>query len=124
MRWLDALLDSLLGRGAARVGPQHSGGVVIEARDLCFAYGGRRVLDGASLRVDPGEIVGLIGPNGSGKSTLIKILSGVLAGYQGTVLLDGRDPRALDRREVARTLAVVPQETSFSLPFTVLEIVL
>ena len=120
MRWL----DPLLGRGEARVGPRRAGGAVLEARDLRFAYGGRPALDGASLRVAPGEIVGLIGPNGSGKSTIIKILSGVLAGYQGTVLLDGRDPRALDRREVARTLAVVPQEASFSLPFTVLEIVL
>jgi iron complex transport system ATP-binding protein len=119
MTWL----GSLLGRGAARA-PRRAGGAVLEARELCFAYGGRRVLDRVSLRAAPGEIVGLIGPNGSGKSTIIKILSGVLAGYQGTVLLDDRDPRALDRREVARTLAVVPQEAIFSLPFTVLEVVL
>jgi iron complex transport system ATP-binding protein len=112
-----------LGGGAVQASPR-SGGAVLEAHELGFAYGGRRVLDSASLRAAPGEIVGLIGPNGSGKSTIIKIMSGVLAGYQGTVLLDGRDPRALGRREVARTLAVVPQETTFSLPFTVLEIVL
>lgn len=120
MRWLDALR----GRGAARMTSERSGGAVLEARDLSFTYGGRPALDGASLRVEPGEIVGLIGPNGSGKSTIIKILSGVLAGYQGSVLLDGRDLREQDRREVARTLAVVPQEAGFSLPFTVLEIVL
>jgi iron complex transport system ATP-binding protein len=120
MKWL----DSLLGRGTAGVGPRRSGGAVLEAQDLCFAYGGRTALDGASLRVGPGEIVGLIGPNGSGKSTILKILSRVLAGYQGRVLLDGRDLRELDRREVARDLAVVPQEAAFSLPFTVLEVVL
>jgi iron complex transport system ATP-binding protein len=97
---------------------------VLEARDLRFSYGARPALEGVSLRVQPGEIVGLIGPNGSGKSTIIKLLSGVLAGYQGEVLLDGSDLAGLDRREVARSLAVVPQETTFSLPFTVLEIAL
>jgi iron complex transport system ATP-binding protein len=115
MRWLTR---------RPRVGPARSGGAVLEAHDLRFSYGGQAALDGASLRVAPGEIVGLIGPNGSGKSTIIKILSGVLSGYHGSVLLDGRDLRELDRREVARTLAVVPQEAGFSLPFTVLEIVL
>lgn len=120
MSWL----DGWLGRSRPRSGGARSGGALLEANELRFAYGERRALDGVSLRVAPGEIVGLIGPNGSGKSTAIKILSGVVSGYQGQVVLDGRDLRDQHRREVARTLAVVPQEAVFSLPFSVLEVVL
>jgi iron complex transport system ATP-binding protein len=99
-------------------------GAGLEAQEVRFAYGGRAALNGVSLRVAPGEVVGLLGPNGSGKSTSIKILSGVVTGYQGRVLLEGVDLRVQERQQIARALAVVPQETSFSLPFTVLEIVL
>jgi len=96
----------------------------VETRDLSFAYDGRTVLSQAGIQVGPGEIVGLLGPNGSGKSTLIKVVSGVLAGYGGSVRLDGREVRDIPRRELAQSLAVVPQEPSFSFPFSALEIVL
>jgi len=91
---------------------------------LGFAYGARQVLDAVSLTVAPGEIVGLLGPNGAGKSTLVRVVSGVLGGYTGRVHLGGSELAALSRREVARRVAVVPQEPRFDFPFTVLEIVL
>ncbi|HLX08710.1 MAG TPA: ABC transporter ATP-binding protein [Thermoanaerobaculia bacterium] len=100
------------------------GGGHLAATGLGYAYRGTPALAGVELEVKPGEVVGLLGPNGSGKSTLIKILSGVLADYQGTVRLGGQDLRGLPRRQIARSLAVVPQEPTFSFPFTVLEIVL
>jgi iron complex transport system ATP-binding protein len=96
----------------------------IETRDLAFAYDGRQVLSGVDLRAGPGEVVGLIGPNGSGKSTLIGILSAVLAGYRGSARVQGDEVAALPRRDLARRLAVVPQEPFFSFPFTALQIVL
>ena len=99
-------------------------GVVLEAVDLGFSYGRAEVLRQVSLSAAPGEIVGLIGPNGSGKSSLIRILSGVLSGYAGSARVGGREVRDLDRRTLARSLAVVPQEPSFAFPFTALEIVL
>ena len=99
-------------------------GITIEARDLRFAYDGREVLAGIDLDASAGEVVGVVGPNGSGKSTLIRILSGVLTGYGGTARVDGRDVRALSRAELARQVAVVPQEPTFSFPFSALEIVL
>lgn len=97
---------------------------LVEARELSFAYGGRTVLDRVTLRVAPGEVVGLVGPNGSGKSTLIRLLSGILDSYAGTATLAGTEVRRLNRRELARRVAVVPQEPAFSFPFTALEIVL
>ena len=100
------------------------GGASLRVNDLSQVYGQRTVLEEIDLRVEPGEIIGLLGPNGSGKSTLIKTVSGVLPNYRGAIELDGRELRTFSRREAARTVAVVPQEASFSFPFTALEIVL
>jgi iron complex transport system ATP-binding protein len=99
-------------------------GLVVETRELSFAYDGRPVLDRVTLRAEPGEVVGLLGPNGSGKSTLIKLLSGVLEPGSGSVLVGEMPIETLPRRELARRLAVVPQEPTFAFSFTALEIVL
>jgi iron complex transport system ATP-binding protein len=97
---------------------------VLAARGLSFAYDGRTAVRSADLTVEPGEVVGLVGPNGSGKSTLIKILTGVHRSYEGSATLDGCEIRELPRRELARRVAVVQQEPTFSFSFTALEIVL
>ncbi len=99
-------------------------GARLETVNLGFAYAGRPVLHGVSLRAHAGEVVGLVGPNGSGKSTLVRLLSGVLTGYTGSVRVEGEEVRELTAVALARRLAVVPQEPSFSFPFTALEIVL
>jgi iron complex transport system ATP-binding protein len=99
-------------------------GVRIETEGVGFRYGGEPALEDISLRVEPGEVVGLLGPNGSGKSTLLKILSGVLSHYDGSARVDGSEVRTARRKDLASKLAVVPQETSFGFPFTVLQTVL
>jgi iron complex transport system ATP-binding protein len=104
--------------------------VLLDAVDLEFAYhAGRRpapplVVDGVSLHVDAGSIVGILGPNGSGKTTLLKLLSGALRPTAGRVLFDGRDLTSMSRRTLADHVAVVPQETHLAFDYTVLEIVL
>ena len=90
---------------------------VLEARDLYKHFGGVQAVNGISLAVEPGEILGIIGPNGSGKSTLFNCLLGQLAPSAGRVLLDGADvtgmaPCDLNRLGVSRTfqlLQVFPQ---------------
>lgn len=96
----------------------------IEAAGLCFSYDGRAVLCDIALRVAPGEVIGLLGPNGSGKSTLLRVIAGALTGYEGVVQIAGREIRDFPRRELAQRVAVVPQESTFGFPFSVLEIVL
>lgn len=62
-----------------------SGKLVIEAKDLAKSLGGRKLVDGFSLRVHRGDRVGLVGPNGVGKTTLIRLLTGTLAPDSGSV---------------------------------------
>ena len=104
-------------RGAA-------GSPLLEVHELSVAYGSRQALSGVSLTLSPGDVVGLLGPNGAGKSTFVRAISGVLTGYSGRVTVVGDELRTLPRKELARRIAVVPQEPRFDFPFSVLEIVL
>jgi len=99
---------------------------LLRADSVSFAYNAREplVLDQVSIDVERGDLVGLLGPNGSGKTTLLKILGGMLHPSAGGVQLDGRRLTGWSRRQLARQIAVVPQETHATLDFTVLDIVL
>lgn len=82
------------------------------------------VVTDVSLTIGRASVVGILGPNGSGKTTLLRLLSGTRTPTRGRVLLDDRDLRTLSRRDVARRIAVVPQETIPAFEYTVLEMVL
>jgi iron complex transport system ATP-binding protein len=102
---------------------------MLRALDVSFAYGrpGRAkpyVLKNVSLTADRGDLIGVLGPNGSGKTTLLKILAGALLPQSGTVTLEGRSLSEWSQREIARRVALVPQETYAPFDFSVLEIVL
>jgi iron complex transport system ATP-binding protein len=96
---------------------------MLEARELAVGYNGREVLHGVSLALAAGEILVVSGPNGAGKSTLINTLSGVLPPAAGSVRLDGRPLAALENRERARRIAVVPQAGYLPPVFTVRQVV-
>jgi iron complex transport system ATP-binding protein len=102
---------------------------MLTASDISFAYGrrgpvDRLVLADVSLTVERGQIVGLLGPNGSGKTTLLRIVAGILPPRSGRVLIDGQPIERLTRRDLARRVAVVPQETHSTFDFSVLDMVL
>ncbi|HEX2485934.1 MAG TPA: ABC transporter ATP-binding protein [Myxococcota bacterium] len=89
-----------------------------------LSLGGRPVLRGASLDVAPGELLGLVGRNGAGKSSLLRVASGVLRPDAGRVRV-GADPlEALSRREVARRVAVVAQDSEIAFAFSAGELAL
>jgi len=99
---------------------------VLHAADVSFAYDrrGAVVVDGVTLGVPRGAIVGLLGPNGSGKTTLLRLLSGTLTPVSGQITIDGVALATRSRREMARRIAIVPQETHSAFDFNALEIVL
>jgi branched-chain amino acid transport system permease protein len=78
-----------------------TGRPIIEAHDLTRHFGGIRALDGVSLTVHEGEVVGLVGPNGSGKTTLVNLLSGALRPTSGDIRIDGRSVVGLPAHRLA-----------------------
>jgi len=97
---------------------------LLTARGVGFSYRDGHGLRDVDLEVAGGELVGLLGPNGAGKSTLVRVLSGVLGPYRGSITIAGDELAALPRLAVARRLAGVPQESPADLPYTALETVL
>jgi branched-chain amino acid transport system permease protein len=85
-----------------------TGSPILEAHGIGVRFGGLTALSNVSLKVAPGEIVGLVGPNGAGKSTLFGVFSGLLRNHDGTVEFGGRDmslsrPEARAQAGLART---------------------
>ena len=96
----------------------------ISTQDLSYEIEGNLLLDGVTMHANRGQLVGLIGPNGAGKSTLLRTISGILRNRDGSVQLDGTDIKDLSTREVATTLALVPQIAPYTYGFTSIELVL
>lgn len=91
---------------------------VIAARALMVGYAGRTVIDEANLLVEAGERVAVVGPNGAGKSSLLRAITGVLAPRAGSVELLGEAVERVPRKQLARTIAVVPElaDLPFAMP--------
>ena len=96
----------------------------VDIREVSAGYGGADVLHDVSLRVEGGQLCAVLGPNGAGKSTLVRLLTGALQPRTGQVLLGGEDVARLDRRAIARKVALVPQAIEAALGFSVHEVVM
>ena len=98
---------------------------MLRAEDVRKHFGGLAALDGVSVEVEQGQVVGLVGPNGSGKSTLLNVLSGFLKPDSGRVELEGRRIDAMEPWEISalglrRTFQLAKQPERM----TVLEVML
>jgi zinc transport system ATP-binding protein len=87
---------------------------VISLKGVSFSYNGVTALEGITLDIQDGEMLGIVGPNGGGKSTLLKIILGLLSPDRGTVTVFGRPPV-----EARREIGYVPQSTSFPKDFPI-----
>ncbi len=99
---------------------------MLSAEEVSFRYApdGPLVVNGVSVRLAAGALVGILGPNGSGKTTLLRLLSGTRRPSAGRVMLGDQPLDRRSRRDVARRIAVVPQETELAFEYSAIEIVL
>jgi len=98
--------------------------VKLRIKDLTFSYPSRAILDGITIEIEPSEFFGVLGPNGTGKTTLIKCIDTILKPYGGCIMLDGKEVREFDKRELARRIGYVPQSAPKGFPTTVFDTIL
>lgn len=91
--------------------------------NLRYVYDKHIVLDGVELEIREGEVLGILGPNGCGKTTLLRNLNKNLSPKDGCILLDGIDLEQSGKKDIAKTIAVVPQTNEIRFSFTGREIV-
>ena len=98
-------------------------GPILALEGVTLEVHGRAILRDVSFSVEEGERVVLVGPNGAGKSTLLRVVAGTLQPTAGRVELGGTPIARLERAEIARRLAVVPQQTALPFAMRVEEVV-
>jgi len=95
---------------------------VLEARNIVKSYKNRRVVDGISLQVDSGKVIGMLGPNGAGKTTSYYAIAGFVRPDAGQVLLDGKDITTLPiHKRALNGISYLAQEPSIFKKLTVEE---
>ena len=96
----------------------------LEVDNLEYGYDNSLTLKGISFHVEKGEFLSIIGPNGSGKSTLLKTLNRLYKIKSGTILIESRDINDYKSRDMAKKIALVPQDTSIDYEFSVEDVVM
>ena len=97
---------------------------LIEIQGVSLQYDSLPVIKNVSVEVEQGEFFVIIGPNGAGKTSLLKALAGLHPLVEGDIQIHQRSISDYSRKELARTLALVPQQINADFPFTVVETVL
>lgn len=93
---------------------------ILQADQIVKIYGKRKVVNGVSLKVEQGEIIGLLGPNGAGKTTSFYMITGIIRPNSGSISLDGKEISKLPMYQRARMgIAYLPQEASIFRKLTV-----
>ena len=85
----------------------------LKADNLCKSYKGRKVVQGVSMEIHSGEVVGLLGPNGAGKTTSFYMVAGLIVADEGSITLDDKDITLYPMHQRARLgIGYLPQEAS------------
>ena len=95
---------------------------MLAAHEVSFIRSARKLLDGVSLKLEPGQVHALLGGNGAGKSSLLKLLAGELKPDAGRITLDGQPLARFSARALALHRAVLPQLDELRFPFSAREV--
>lgn len=96
----------------------------LQLKNLCSGYGNSKVIENINLEINSGQALCILGPNGAGKSTLFKTILGFIKPMQGEVLINEKNIFQIQRKELAKIMAYVPQAHNQPFPYSVLDIVL
>lgn len=96
----------------------------IEVKNLTTGYGDTKIIENLNLAIPEGKVTALIGANGCGKSTLLKTICRIIRPMDGEVLLDGKSISSYGSRELAKKVAILPQNPTASGEITVRELVM
>ena len=97
---------------------------MLKSKNLNFSYRDQKVLRNINFEAEKGEFVSILGANGSGKTTFFQCMQGLLTPDAGKILLDGENIKKMTKKEIARKIAVVPQESKNIFDYQVLDMVL
>jgi len=97
---------------------------LLKVIDLHCELNGKKVLENVTFSLQSGDFLGIVGPNGAGKTTLLRTLTGILKVKDGNIWIEGKNIKEMSRRQLAQKVAMVPQNTFISFPYTVFEVVL
>jgi ABC-type cobalamin/Fe3+-siderophores transport system ATPase subunit len=93
-------------------------------QDIGFAFNGKKVVDDVSIELASGKFHGIVGPNGCGKTTIVDLVCRFRVPQQGRILYGGKTLDAYSKRQLAREIALVPQNFYINFPFRVREVVM
>lgn len=97
---------------------------MLEIKNIDLSYQKKKVIKGLSVKFSSGEFCALLGPNGAGKSTLLKALIRYLPIENGQIFYKGRDYYKWSRQQLAKEIAIIPQDYQFQFDYTVKELIL
>lgn len=97
---------------------------MIRIEHLSYSFGKQPILNDISLHVAQGSFTALLGPNGCGKTTLLRCIGGLLKPQSGTVILQGKELRDYNPRQLAQQLSFVRQQASTDFEFTAFDLVM
>lgn len=98
------------------------GDILLKVKNLCCGYDGNDVIHNISFNINRGENISIIGPNGCGKSTILKALANLIE-YRGEIKLDGVEIKKIKRKELAKKVALMSQNSEIYFSYTVFETV-
>ena len=96
---------------------------MIEIKNIFKKYKNKNVVDDVSFNIEKGKITSFIGPNGAGKSTVLSIVTRLIAGDGGEVLIEGKSLKGYESKELAKKIAILKQSNNITLKLTIRELV-
>ncbi|MFB4163476.1 heme ABC transporter ATP-binding protein [Alteribacillus sp. JSM 102045] len=96
---------------------------MLEVKNVTGGYDSKPVVKNINFRMNAGEVLGIIGPNGSGKSTLLKFIYGSLQPEKGKIFIDNKPLAAFTQKNLAKKIAVLPQQAESAFSYTVRQVV-